>query len=159
MRRGWAWQRNGTDFLHRSARRHVLLLIFCSSLFLRLIASRSTQHTLQAVTQDTTFPPRGSRTLPFSFHFRLSFMWPPPRSPTLDTAFMYIRRPSYSSRKASRHLSIGSFNTSTSALSFHLSLACLYSSRRSSGGTAVHTISAEKLFSLLFSPPFLSSLI
>ena len=61
---------------YRSARHHMLLLIFCFSLafVVILIASRSTQHTLQTVTQDRTLPPRGSRTLPFSCLFRRSFM-------------------------------------------------------------------------------------
>jgi hypothetical protein len=67
MRRGWGLERNGLP--HRSARHHVLLLIFCfpfsPSFVVVLIASHSTQHTLQAVTQDTKLPPRGSCALPF----------------------------------------------------------------------------------------------
>ncbi|KAI0262144.1 hypothetical protein BGY98DRAFT_1192627 [Russula aff. rugulosa BPL654] len=71
---GLGLEQNG--LLHRSARHHMLLLIFRFSLafVVILIASRSTQHTLQTVTQDTTLPPRCSRMLPFSPLFRRSFM-------------------------------------------------------------------------------------
>ena len=72
-----------------------------------LIASRSKQHTLQAVTQDTTLPPRRSRTLPFPpilyfplySHLRLSEV-----ANTRHSAHVY-KTASYSSRGVSICLS------------------------------------------------------
>ncbi|KAI0278347.1 hypothetical protein BGY98DRAFT_974480 [Russula aff. rugulosa BPL654] len=68
---------------------------------------------------------------------------------------MYIRRPSYLSRRALIDIALPiylGFDPSNPIIftffPFPFSLACPFSSRQSSGGTAVHTISAESLFSL-----------
>jgi hypothetical protein len=164
----WAW--NGTDFRGGAPAVTCRCLIFCSflsSVFCRrsycIIASRSTQHTLQAVTQDTTLPPRGSYA-PFSYPFRPSFQLytygstihfalpAPPRLLLLDIVLMYIRRPSHSSRRHSMHLHLLSF------LSF-FSLACLsVSAIVRWNRDRCPPISADNIFSLSFSPPSLSSL-
>jgi hypothetical protein len=97
--------------------------------------AHDTVHSLQAVTQDEYELVSQSQSFPLSQPLFLSF--PALVVHSLGT-LMYISPPSYSSRRASTptHRS-HQFHSSFSSLS----LACL------SGGTAVHTISADNIFS------------